>query len=168
VGHLRAAERQRYSDRAFPRDLTTMTGLSDRTLRIAREVAATLFQPALGVAIPDERLQWMSSELRDYARCAGPRTSNGVSAIFLALQLLPLFVIGKFSRFTRLAPVDRTRYLEKIERSRILAPLLATTKIVLSLIYFEHPDVLREAGVTSTCLLPASGDGAWQGTAGIR
>lgn len=145
-----------------------MTGLSDRTLRIARAVAATLFEPGGGKAIPPERLEWMSAELRDYARCAGPRTSNGVSAIFLALQLLPLFVIGKLSRFTALAPADRTRYLERVEHSRLLAPLLATSKIVLSLIYFEHPDVLREAGVNHACLLPAAGDGAWQGAAGVR
>lgn len=131
-----------------------MIGLRPATLAVGRALAATMFDPGTGTPVPEERLAWLSRELDDYALRAGPRTANGLSLIFLALQLLPLFVIGKLSRFTRLALADRTRYLERIERSRLLSPLIATTKIVLALLYFEHPDALKEAGVNVGCMHP--------------
>lgn len=131
-----------------------MIGLSHRSLAIGRALAATLFDTGSGTPVPDERLQWLSTELRDYSVRAGARTANGLTIIFLVLQLLPLFVIGKLSRFTRLAPADRTRYLQRVEGSRLLCPLVATTKIVLALLYFEHPDALKEAGVSVACMHP--------------
>ncbi|MBS2031611.1 MAG: hypothetical protein JST54_27190 [Deltaproteobacteria bacterium] len=140
-----------------------MSGLSPATLRVARSVARTLFDPGTGTPVPDARLDWTTTELADYATKAGPRTSNGLRLIFLGLQLLPLFVIGKFARFTSLGFEDQLRYLRKVELSRLLAPLLATAKIVLSIVYFEHPDVLAEAGVHPTCMLPSNNEPiAWK------
>lgn len=137
--------------------------LSPGTLRVARSVARTLFDPGSGTRVPEERLEWVSTELGDYATKAGPRTSTGLRFIFLGLQLLPLFVIGKLSRFTSLEFDDQLRYLRKVELSRLLAPLLATAKIVLSIVYFEHPDVFAEAGVNPTCMLPSNNEPiAWK------
>lgn len=131
-----------------------MSGLSSSKLKIARALASTLFDRG-SEPVPEPRLDWMVHELGDYALKAGRRTSRGLALIFTLLQLLPLFVIGKFSRFTSLNPADQLRYLHRIDASPALTPLLATAKIVLSLVYFEHPDVLPEAGIHPSCLHPA-------------
>ena len=135
-----------------------MAGFSARSLKIARSIAETLFDPGTGTRIPSARLDWMASELADYTRLAGARTSNGLGLIMLGLQLLPLLVLGKPSRFTSLGFDDRHRFLVKVEKSRLLAPLLSALKIILSLVYFEHPDVLREAGVNPGCMRPGEAE----------
>lgn len=128
-----------------------MLGLSLRTQAIVRAIAATLFEPGGGHTVPEPRLEWTARELAHYCSLAGTRTSRGIALILFGVQILPLFIIGKLRRFTSLKPADRRRYLEAMEHSRLFAPLFATTKIMLSLIYFEHPDALREAGITPEC-----------------
>ena len=132
-----------------------MAGLPKVTLKISRAIARTIFHTG-DSPVPESRLDWLETEMIDYARKAGPRTANGLNVIFNSLQMMPAVVIGKRKRFTELEPEDQLRYLEKIDASRLLSPLLATAKIVLCLLYFEHPDVLKEAGVDPQCMHPAS------------
>ncbi len=117
---------------------------------MARATAATLFDPGTGVK--PERLDYLCSELKVIGPSMGAKTCMALWAAFLAIQILPLFVVGKLARFTGLRPEDRTRYLRKIEHSPLLSPLLAAVKVILSLIFFEQEDVLREAGVRFECL----------------
>jgi len=132
-----------------------MLGLSLHTQAIVRAVTGTLFAPGDETPIPEQRLEWTARELANYCSLAGTRTSRGISLILLGVQILPLLILGKLRRFTSLRSADRKRYMEKMERSRIFSPLFATTKIMLSLIYFEHPEVLLEAGITAECAHPS-------------
>jgi hypothetical protein len=128
-----------------------MAGLSHRKLKIARAVAASLFDPGTGAAMPVERMDWLERELKEFTSYAGPKTTFGLGLALVLIQWLPLFMIGKLGRFTRLAAPDQLRVLEAFERSRLLSPLLAVTRILLSLLYFERADVMKEAGLVVAC-----------------
>ena len=74
------------------------------------------------------------------------------------LAWLPVFFIGRLGPLAKLDPDHATRYLEKLDRSR-LAALLALPKALFSLVYFEHPDSLKEIGFDNSCMMGELPDG---------
>jgi hypothetical protein len=105
-----------------------------------------------GEGIPDARLDWAVNDLASFLLHAGPRTSFLLALATLVVEWLPLFYIGRFSRMSRLRKDLLDRYLAKFDQSR-LAILLVLPKALLSFVYYEHPDAIRETGYDGQCLI---------------
>lgn len=85
-----------------------------------------------------------------------PTTGQGLSLLMYALNLLPLLVIGRFGRFVALSPEDRHRYTEALLNHwfRPLATATLAVKLIASMHYYQHPDVLAELGYSELELIP--------------
>jgi hypothetical protein len=113
-------------------------------------LAMSLFDRGNG--IPHDRLSWTIADVESFLDHAGARTSFLFALALTALELLPLVLVRRPSRMSRLKPDVRLHYLEALDRS-FLAGVLLLPKAVLSLVYYEHPDALKETGYDETCLL---------------
>jgi hypothetical protein len=115
-----------------------------------RAIAAGLFDREIGV--DPNRLDWAIGDLTAFLRAAGPRTSLIFRVALFAVAWMPIFFIGRFGPFSRLSVEDQARYLKKLDRSRVAA-LLLLPKAIFSLVYFEHPDSLKEIGFDGSCMM---------------
>lgn len=72
----------------------------------------------------------------------------GFAVFTLVMQVLPLFVIGRFARMTHLPLGERVRYLEALEHSRLgfIAMLFVAIKVPMTICAFEEGDELRSTG----------------------
>jgi hypothetical protein len=121
------------------------SGGRSQWLEAARSFAEALFSTERG-APPRERLDRLMADLEDFVAEAGPR-SELVLRLGLGLAMWgapPL--VGRRPPMTRLSVVDRARALDALEHSPVGLPLLAA-KAILSILYYEDPEVLREAGI---------------------
>ncbi|HVY45560.1 MAG TPA: hypothetical protein VHB21_06750 [Minicystis sp.] len=91
----------------------------------------------LGVDALDHSVGRSSADLR-----------RGYAVLTLALEWLPLFFIGAFSRMTRLSLERRVAYLTRLEESKIglFAMLFVAIKVPLCIPAYEDPDALAETG----------------------
>jgi hypothetical protein len=73
---------------------------------------------------------------------------RGFGVLSLALELLPLFIIGAFSRMSRLSIERRVAYFEALEASRIglLSMLFVAFKLPLCIPAFEEGEELLSTG----------------------
>lgn len=129
-----------------------MPNLPERSFRVLREVARTLFDAGAGV--PEARLDWLIAELRELFARAGALTRLALRASIAFLQLAPPLLLGRLARFTRLAPGERVRLLERVEGGPFNM-LFVAVKLYLCMVYFEHPDASRATGYDGRALLPA-------------
>lgn len=120
-------------------------------LRIVRAISEALFHDG-AEAVPSDRLDWLVGEWADFSAHAGMKTRIGFRGALLALELLPLFVVGVPLPMSVLPLKLRTRYLEKVETSN-RAFLVTALKAPLSMIYFEHEDVVGRTEYDGTSLL---------------
>lgn len=115
-------------------------------LEQARVFAEALFADEAG-APPAARLDWLVQELDDFLAHGGPRVELLLrGGLALATFAAPAFV-GKLPPLSRLSIEDRCRALDRLEHTPAGLPLLAV-KAMLCFLYYEHPDVLRQVGVT--------------------
>src|SRR5260221_14759068 len=82
-------------------------------------------------APPDEgaaaRFEWVSRDADAYVSNASGQMRVGFWCMLLVLELLPLLVVGRFARCSSL-PIDvRVRYLEKLDRGRVVVLSLFVT-----------------------------------------
>jgi hypothetical protein len=119
--------------------------LSQGALRTTRAVAEALFSRG-GHAPPVERMDWAMDE---YADLMARTTSRGRLMFWAAAAgvgwLAPLMI----RRLTPLADLplpDRIRALQALEASP-LAGVLIALRALLCIVYYEHPDVARAAGL---------------------
>jgi hypothetical protein len=111
----------------------------------ARSFAEALFSTERG-APPRERLDRLMADLEDFISQAGPRSELVLRlGLGMAMWAAPPLV-GRRPPMTRLPVVERARALEALEHSPVGLPLLAA-KAILSILYYEDPEVLREAGI---------------------
>ncbi len=85
----------------------------------------------------------------EHSLCRASSTlRRGFPLLVFALEWLPLFVMGRFSRASRLSLADRVAYLEALEESRHgwLCMLLVAVKVPMSIAIFEEGDELRSTG----------------------
>jgi len=123
----------------------------------ARAFAEALFADEDGPP-PAERMDWLMRDLEDFVDQAGVRVRAILTGGLFAATWVAPALSGHAPPLSRLSISERCRALDKLERSPLGLPLLAV-KAVVCILYYEHPDVLREAGVTSdvrgnSCLLP--------------
>lgn len=111
----------------------------------ARTVAEALFCGPEGPP-PASRLDWLIDDIDDFIAQSGPRVrAIFAGGVFAATWLAPP-LIGKLPPLARLSIPERCEALEKMEQTPLGLPLLGV-KAMLSILYYEHPDALRDAGV---------------------
>jgi hypothetical protein len=73
---------------------------------------------------------------------------HGFAVFTFVMQVLPLFVIGRFARMTDLPLDERVRYLESLEHSRLgfIAMLFVAVKVPMTICAFEEGDELGSTG----------------------
>jgi hypothetical protein len=144
-------------------------GLSGFSEGVLRAISEALFadEDEGGELVPapepmvDRSLSWMT---RSLGRCT-PQLRFAFSLLVVAIELLPVFFVGKLARASRLSLADRVHYLERLENSDNgwLAMLFVAMKVPLAIPAFEEGDELRLTGfdraTTSTRrALPMAGD----------
>ncbi len=105
-----------------------------------------------GQGVPEARAEWAVNDLASFVQHAGRRTAFLLALTTLVVEWCPLLFIGAFSRMSRLSSDGLARYLERFDRSR-LSIVLILPKALLSLVYYEHPEAIRETGYDGQCLL---------------
>jgi hypothetical protein len=125
-------------------------GASPATLASARALAEAIFSTESG-APPAARLDWLMGELDDFLGRVGTRGRVLLLLSFFAVSWLAPLVALRLRPLRSLPLAARVDALERLERSRIAMPLLAT-KAILSVLYYEHPDAAREIGFDGACL----------------
>ncbi len=116
--------------------------LSASTVRLARAVTEAMFATGEGPP-PADRLEWVTTELRGFLGHSPDASRVFRLCLFLVTGLGPLLSLrlGFASR-----PLEeRTRLLERVEKSPLSTALLGL-KAVLCMLYFEHPDAARSIG----------------------
>lgn len=76
------------------------------------------------------------ADFGDFVRYIGPKTRLALRASIFILQWAPLFVLGRFARFTSLSREDRSRFLHKAERDR-LALVVQGLKTIFAILWFD-------------------------------
>lgn len=124
-------------------------GLSGRSQRILFATAEALMcdQDETGALVspPAETCSRAVASLSVAVGSSSPDLRRGYAVLALALELLPLFVIGTPARMSRLPLDRRVAYLEALETSRIglLSMLMVAIKIPLLIPAFEEgPELL--------------------------
>ena len=117
----------------------------------ARLVAEALFQDEAGISPPKAELDWIETELADFARQAGGWATFLLSACMLAVVVLVPVFARKLRSLGGLSIDERRRALEKLEESGVSLPFLAV-KAILCLVHYEHPDAAARIGFDGTCL----------------
>ena len=116
----------------------------------ARALAEAIFSTESG-APPAERLDWLMRELDDFLGHAGPRARALLRLSFFAVAWLAPLLTLRFRPLRSLPLPARIDAVERLERSQVAMPLLAT-KAILSVLYYEHPDAAREIGFDGACI----------------
>lgn len=127
-------------------------GLSARSRRVVFAYAEAMYadEDERGVIVPaspaicERATAWLDHSV---GRASGD-LRRGFAVLTLLLEILPLFVIGAFSRMSRLPIAKRVGYLEALEQSQIglLAMLLVAFKVPTSVAVFEEGEELASTG----------------------
>lgn len=111
----------------------------------ARAFAEALFASG-DAAPPAARMDRLMDDVLDFVRQAGVRSELVLAlGVNLGTWAAPP-LIGKLPPLERLSISERIDALTKLEHSPAGLPLLAA-KAIFCIIYYEDPEVLREAGV---------------------
>jgi hypothetical protein len=103
-------------------------------------------------APPDERAQaryeWVANDADGYVSNASGQMRFGFWFMLFVLEVLPLVVVGRFARCSSLPVPMRVRYLDRLDRSRVVVLALFVTawKTLLTILYFEHPETASMLG----------------------
>jgi len=143
-------------------------GLSGRARRVIVAYAEAMFADedaegrivAASPLVCERAVSWLDHSVGR----ASADLRRGIGVLTLLLELLPLFVIGTFSRMSRLPIAERVRYLEALEASRLglLSMLFVAFKVPMSIAAFEEGEELASTGfdrpsTTSRRRLPIGG-----------
>ncbi len=141
-----------------------MTRVFPRVAANLRALAEALFCGPNGPP-PAERLDWLCNDAMDVFQRADRGIRFVIRLALVGVSLLAPLYVGRLTLMRRLPLQLRIQALARLERSWIAGPLLIL-KALLSLIYYEHPDVEREIGVEGFGRLPMAPTVPTQGVAG--
>lgn len=125
------------------------------TQRAARAVSEALFsragQPGGPARSLTARLDFVQAEIADLLHRTGTRARLLFQAsLFGVVWLAPLFV-RRVRPLGSLRLADRVVALTRMERSAWGSPLVLAVKAVLCILFYEHPESVREIGAGGTC-----------------
>jgi hypothetical protein len=122
------------------------TTLRPRHRRVVRGFAEALFSHE--VVVSPERLDAFVEDVDDFVSPASKPLRAGLLIMLEIVRWSPLFLVRKFSLFEELSLDDRTRMLEKMERSRFspFALIFVAYKTVLTMAFFENEKELAQLG----------------------
>lgn len=134
-----------------PASLPTLplSGKHTKALVAARAFCEALYANEDGPP-PRDRMDWLMGELDDLLTRAGWRSAGFYKfGLTLVSYLAPLFIF-KLRPLWKLPLEERLRALRKMEATPAAALVLGC-KTMVCIMYYEHPDVLREAGYLPGC-----------------
>jgi hypothetical protein len=94
------------------------------------------------------RFDWLVLDADAMISNGSRQLRAGMRMSILLLELLPLFVVGRFARCSSLPLATRVLYLQRLEAGPItqLALLVVLWKSLLTILYFEHPEAAPHLG----------------------
>jgi hypothetical protein len=119
-------------------------------IRRARAVAQAIFLRADGPP-PEERLDWLATELEDFLARADSQTRVVFRLALFVVGVLAPLSIGRFRSLSSLDPSERARALARLEDG--FGPPVLAVKALLCVLYYEHPDAASEVGFDGSCLV---------------
>lgn len=126
--------------------------LGRRARRTLRVVAAGLFADAQGPP-PAHRLDWLVDDLDDFLRSTTPLVRLALRIWLTMCQLAPFLTRGRPRRLASLPAAERAACLERLEQGRFLDRILLfrAFKLIVAMIYFEHPEARALTGYDDRC-----------------
>jgi len=121
-----------------------------RVVARARAIAEALFATEAGPP-PAARLAWLLDDFGDFAAHAGPRARFLLALCSFAVTWLAPLMVWRLPPLARLSVADRSEAIERLERTPLSVAVLGI-KAILCILYWEHPDAMREMGADRTCL----------------
>jgi hypothetical protein len=121
-------------------------------LRIARAAAeAFLCDRDAGGQLRPPAEAWLASVVAQYGIAVGHTSGTirvGMAVILTLVEWLPLFLIGRWSRFSRLTLRERVHYLERLESHPrgLIASLAIAVKVPVLISAFEEGEALAMTG----------------------
>ncbi|MCS6902056.1 MAG: hypothetical protein RMJ98_20670 [Myxococcales bacterium] len=100
---------------------------------------------------PPERLLWLMDDLDHFLAHAGSRARLAYGLCLLAITWLAPLLIGRPCTLASLSLPQRVEALERLEQSPFALAFFGA-KTILCILYYEHPEAARAAGVDASCL----------------
>lgn len=116
-----------------------------RTVDTMMAIAEAAFSTEAG-APPAARIEWLRREYVDLMSRASFRGRFYFGAGAWVVRVLAPLMIGKLRSFHRLSLSDRVLALRRFE-AHPLGSILIALRAILCLLWYEHPEVVREIGV---------------------
>jgi hypothetical protein len=128
-------------------------GLTPRMRVATHALAEALFTTEDGPP-PEARLAWLVDDLDDFLGRAGSRARLVYRLCLLAIAIVAPLMIGRFPPYRALSREQRTRALERMEKSTLGLAVFGA-KAMLCILYYEHPDAARAIGHDGHCRRPS-------------
>lgn len=97
----------------------------------------------------DPRIDAVVHEVDAHLAATSPVLRTGLVIVLDVLRALPLFVLGRLALLEHLAPTDRARFLERLDRSPRLSLPLVAYKTLVTIAFYELPGELENIGYGS-------------------
>jgi hypothetical protein len=133
--------------------ITPGPGLSPGARAASRSLAEALFATHEGPP-PGSRLDWLVDDLAHFMAHAGARARFAYGLCLMAVSWLAPLLIGRPGSLAALPLERRIDALERLEQSPFALAFFGA-KTILCILYYEHPEAARAAGVDASCLRSA-------------
>ncbi|MFW6023237.1 MAG: hypothetical protein ACOC9O_00700 [Myxococcota bacterium] len=125
-------------------------GLTPRMRKATRAVAAALFRTEQGPP-PADRLDWLVDDMDHFLALAGPRARLIYRLCLFAISALAPLFVGRPPPYRAMSEAKRAVALERLEKSPLGITVFGC-KMLLCIVYYEHPDAARDIGFDGRCL----------------
>lgn len=125
-------------------------GLTARMRKATYAVAESLFRAPEGPP-PSDRLHWLVDDVDHFLSKAGPRSRLIFRSCLLAISVLAPLTVWRVGPYRSLPDAKRAEALERLERSPFGLAVFGC-KMLLCILYYEHPDAARLAGFDGRCM----------------
>jgi hypothetical protein len=105
-------------------------------------------EPGAIVPLRADKVAWVVDELEHWTSAGSVSIRLGFRSLFWALEFLPPFLVGRWSRASRLPLAERVAFLEAAESSRfgLLTAAMIGLKVPLVSLLFEEGEELHDTG----------------------
>lgn len=127
-------------------------GLTGRMRLAMLAIGSALFAREDGPP-PAERVEWLADEMHDFFAHAGARARLTLRFCLLAISVLAPLYVRRLPPFRALPHELRVAALERFEQSLFGLAVLGV-KAIACIVWYEHPESLREIDADLKCRLP--------------